>query len=177
MKIDWQHTRTKIIAALGCLVFAMWAFNILLLPHPTQHLIALILTFIFAVFFTERIAAAAYKRLRSSPPIRRKFAFWALVLVIYAVITAPWYNDRPFRAVIFIAGFFLNLFLTVFYRPWMVRPIIKVFSDDVHKRITEAMVTVQGIFFIVFQWTVGLWRAYMLEAHPDFVAFLHKIFG
>lgn len=54
---------------------------------------------------------------------------------------------------------------------------MRIFSDKIHENITTATVAVNGVFFIVFPFYVDRWQSYIQHDYPNFVSFLHKVFG
>lgn len=82
-----------------------------------------------------------------------------------------------YPATVAVIGLLLNGFFAAFLRPWMTTPVIKVFSDKTHEKITTAVIAANGMFFIIFPFSVNYWQEYMLQTFPNFVRFLHWIFG
>ncbi|MEZ0226437.1 MAG: hypothetical protein ACAH83_17915 [Alphaproteobacteria bacterium] len=116
---------------------------------------------------------------RKYPVPQKIFLVWATILPFIFILTSlhgsgP-YDQYP--SLVAGIGVILNVFFGNSFSPSMTRPIVKVFSDKVHSIITSTVVFINGVFFFLFPFLVDAWQAYMKQAHPDFVSFLHKVFG
>lgn len=100
----------------------------------------------------------------------------AAIVLIFGILKGsagpPWWNQN-FVAVF---GFFFNLFFASFLVPWMTRPLIKIFSDKMHEKITTTVIALNGIFFAVYSFEVNNWYLYWRYTHPAAANFFYRIF-